>query len=429
MKKNIFILIVLLSYVCSFAQIKRGEDLDKIIAIVGKEIIMKSDIDGRIIMMAQQDPSVNVKDKDLREQVLNSLIEEKLIITKAIEDSIDVSQDEINQRWEVFMQSSIRRYGSEKRLTEIYGMSVARLKIELTPEIKNNILTSKLVEGKFAGLSVTQKETEKFYNDNLDSLPNVPPSIELYHIVKDVSANNQAKIDSYELALRVRDSILNGASFADMAKKYSGDAVTAVDGGELGWFEKGKLFPEFESKAFELQPGELSMPVETPYGYHLIETLDKKDNSINTRHILFKIGQTSDDKEKTKQVLLAIKDSVLSGKATFEEMAEKYSDDKDTRGFGGLIGTIPLNELPPDMAKTIDLLEEGEISDPLPYNADPAKPKYQILYKKRFIEEHKPNLNDDYDFIAERAKFNKRIDKYNEWIKEIKNELYWEIVE
>lgn len=428
MKKIFIFLIVFLSFHL-FAQIQKGETLDRIVAIVGKEIIMKSDIDGRLIMMAQQNPSLSVNDEKARENVLNTLIEEKLLITKAIEDSIVVSDEEIDQRWQVFLQTSVRRYGSEKRVEDVYGMSLTRLKLELKPEIKNQLITSKLVESKFSGLTVTQKEVEEFYRENKDSIAKVPPSVELYHIVREVEATNTAKKEAYNLAVRVRDSLLNGADFAVLAKKYSGDPGTASDGGNLGWFERGKLFPEFEKEAFKLQIGDISMPVETPFGYHIIETLDKKENSINTRHILFKIGQTTDDKEKTKEFLIEIRDSIINYDVTFEEMARKYSDDKDTKGFGGLIGTIPVNDLPSEFAGYINKLEVGEISEPIPYNDDPVKQKFQILYKKDFIEEHAPSVDNDYDYLAERAKMDKRIRQYDKWIKELKDELYWEIKE
>lgn len=429
MQKTIFIIVLVLLTGSAFSQLKKGDELDKIVAIVGKEIIMKSDIDGRIIMMAQQNSAYNPNDPKLREEVLNNILEEKLLITKAIEDSIIVSDDEINQRWEVFLQTSIRRYGSEERLASIYGMSIPRLKIELTPEIKNQLLSSKLVERKFSNLNVSQKEVTDFYEKYKDSLPNVPPSVELYHIVKNVTASNEASDEVYELALRVRDSLLKDSDFAEMATKYSGDYASASDGGNLGWFDKGKLFPEFENAAFKLQPGEISMPVKTPFGYHLIETLEKKENSINTRHILFKLGQSTDDRELAKAKLNEIRDSIIAGAYEFEKLALRYSDDKETRGFGGFIGKIPMNELPPDLAKTVESLKDGEISEPLPYSNDPVNPKYHIIYRKKLLPAHKPTLEDDYDFISERAKFNKRIEMYDEWIAELKEELYWEKID
>jgi peptidyl-prolyl cis-trans isomerase SurA len=305
-------------------------------------------------------------------------------------------------------------------------MSIPRLKIELTPEIKNQLLSSKLVERKFSNLTVSQKEVVDFYEEYKDSLPNVPPSVELYHIVKNVAASNEASDEVYNLALRVRDSLLKDSDFAEMAKKYSGDYASASDGGNLGWFDKGKLFPEFETAAFKLQPGEISMPVKTPFGYHLIETLEKKENSINTRHIYLKLVNPLTTGTWQKQNSMKLGTVLFQVVYEFEKFALRYSDDKETRGFGGLIGKVGLNELPGDLAQTVESLEDGEISEPLPYSNDPVNPKYHIIYRKRLIPSHKPTLEDDYDFISERAKFNKRIDMYDEWIAELKEELYWE---
>ena len=406
---------------------ERGESLDKIVAIVGKEIIMKSDIDGRISLLAQQNPALDPGDEEMRERVLNNLIDEKLIVTKAREDSVVVTNKEIDKRWNAFLESSLQRYGSEERIEEIYGMSLQRMKFQLQSEIKNRILSQKLIQQKFSDLSVSSREVKDFFEEYKDSINQIPPSVEIYHIVREVKAEESASDKAYEIALRVRDSILMGADFAKMAERYSGDQGTASDGGDLGWFERGKLFPEFEKAAFKLQKGDISMPVKTPFGYHLIETLDKKENSVNTRHILFKIGQTQDDKQKTIKFLNNLKDSIQNTDVTFEKMAEKYSEDKGTKGFGGLIGNLPLNEVPADIANKIEDLDEGEISEPMKYGNDPVNPQYHIIYVKDRIEAHPPSIEKDYDYLVQRAKQRKQMRQYEKWMDELRDELYWEI--
>ncbi len=411
------------------AQMQEGETLDKIAAVVGKEIILKSDIDSYVAVAIQQDPSISKDSERLRKEILNNLINENLVVTKAIEDSVEVSDEEVEQRLELLIQQGIRRYGSEKRLEDVYGMSIERLRYEYRDIVRKQLLAETLKRQKFANIKVTPAEVKEFYEEYKDSLPPVPPQVELYHIVRNVETDSSTKMETFKLAKRVRDSIVAGADFGEMAKKYSDDTGTKSDGGELGWVEKGKLFPEFEKAAFQLQENEISLPVETPFGFHIIQTLKKEENRIKTRHILFKLGQSGTDRDEAKEFLLDLKEKVLKEGESFEKLAREFSDDKETKGFGGLIGKMTMSELPAETQKIVKELPEGGISDPMPYNADPTKPAYHILYKKEFIPQHEPNLDEDYKRLEQFAMNKKQNQLYQEWIQELRAELFWEIKE
>jgi peptidyl-prolyl cis-trans isomerase SurA len=405
---------------------KEGASLDKIAAIVGDEIIMQSDVDGQLYYMAQFDPNIDFSDEATKRRILESMIDQLLMVNKAKLDSVLVSEEEVNQRMEIHLQSEVQRFGSEKRVEQVYGMSIPRIKNDIKEKIKQNLLVQTLVQQKFAEVKVSQKEIDEFYSTKQDSLPLLPPSVEMFHIVKKVNASSDQKKISYDLAKSIRDSILNGGNFAEFAKKYSSDPGTAESGGDLGWFDKGKLFPEFEKAAFGLSTGELSMPVETPYGFHIIQTLEKKADAINTRHILFKVGQSDSDVENVVKILNELKDRVSKGEA-FEDLAKEFSDDKESKGFGGFIGKVPVNELPEPLKILIDSLGEGGISEPLPYKSDPTTPSYHIVFIKRLVAEHKANLKDDYKEIESMASDFKRRILYNDWLAQLRKELYWEI--
>ncbi|ROL61923.1 parvulin peptidyl-prolyl isomerase, partial [Bacteroidetes/Chlorobi group bacterium ChocPot_Mid] len=229
-----------------------------------------------------------------------------------------------------------------------------------------------------------------------------------------------------ELAKKVRDSIVRGGLFSDFAKRYSQDPGSANSGGELGWVSKGKLLPEFEKAAFELLPGQTSMPVETPFGYHLIQTLDKNKDSVLSRHILFRVGQSEDDRKYVIGFLNSIRDSVAGGK-DFESLAKIYSEETTSKGFGGYLGKMGLEEVPPNIREIVSKLKEGEISEPIPYNVDPSKPAYHIIYKKKEISEHKADLKEDYKLIEQRALAYKKMKMYEDWTAGLRKELYWEI--
>ncbi|MDQ1265329.1 MAG: peptidyl-prolyl cis-trans isomerase SurA, partial [Bacteroidota bacterium] len=200
------------------AQLKNGESIAKIVAVVGDEAILDSDINGQIMMLAQQNRNIIPNDPQLRRQVLDAMINEKLLVTKAIEDSIEASDDEVNQRWNYLLQMYIQKFGSEKRIESIFGMSIARLKYEYTDEIRKQILSEKIRQQKFGMVSVTPHEVEEYYNSQKDSIPELPDRIELYHIVKYVVSNVKLKEEILEHVKKIRDSLINGGNFADFAK-------------------------------------------------------------------------------------------------------------------------------------------------------------------------------------------------------------------
>ncbi len=429
--KNILILLITLFIFCGndlelFAQIKKGSSLDKVVAIVGKDLILKSEVDQNMAMVMQSNPSINFQDDTYRKKILDNLINEKLMVMKAVEDSVEVSDDEISQRWNEFLNGMIRQYGSESRVEEVIGKTINRAKYEYNDLIKQRLLVDKLTQLKFSQINVSKKEVEEFFEKYRDSIPKVAPKISLYHLVKNVKVNNDLKIKSYEKAVSVRDSILNGGDFAKFATTYSADPGSAADGGNLGWFEKGKLFPEFEKAANNLQKGEISLPIETPFGFHIIQTIDKKKDALNTKHILFKVDLSDDDTKDVINELKSLKDKFQKGEK-FEDLAKENSDDKDTKGFGGFLGKLQLEEMPPNLKSVILELNIGDVSDPIPYGGDPIKPAYHIIYKKEYNPEHNVNLDEDYKNIEQLTMVSKRQKIMSDWIITLRNELYWEL--
>ncbi|OGU38664.1 MAG: hypothetical protein A2X61_00515 [Ignavibacteria bacterium GWB2_35_12] len=444
--KKLFLLIFSVTFLFSFSnhsfsQPKEGETLEKIIAVVGSEVITLSDLNASLQIMAQTHPNMDVpdsekqrvydsliNDSDMRKRVLDALINEKLVVAKAMEDSVTVTDDEIEQRWEYQLQQYIGQFGSEKRIEDIFGMSLSQIRNEAREIIKKKLLAEKMQQTKLMNVKVTPREVEEFYTKYKDSLQNIPEQVELYHIVKFVDASYKAKEEVYNLAKIVRDSIVAGGDFAAFAKKYSNDLATATNGGELGWFPKGKLIREFERAAFELQPGQISLPVETPFGFHIIQAIEKKKDSILTRHILFKIGGTSEDVDRAKDLLKSIKDSMSSGKS-FEDLAKLYSDEKETKGFGGYIAKTSLQKLPPEIRGIVEKLSDGSISEPIVYITDKSKSAFHIIYRKRTIPSHFPTLENDRKDIEEMALNFKKINQYEAWIEELRSQLYWEVKE
>jgi peptidyl-prolyl cis-trans isomerase SurA len=410
------------------AQPKEGESLDKVIAIVGKQIITDSDIKSEIMGLKQTNPSIDTEDPAIRQRILDLLINQKLKVSKAVIDSVDVSNDEIDMRWNQALMSMKQRYGSEQRIADIYGKSISSLRYEYKDQIKNALLAEKLTQMKMSTLEVSPVEVTDFFNEFKDSLQQVPDMPVIRHIVKYLVTDDNTKNEAKQTALKIRDSIIAGADFAEMAELYSQDPGTKTAGGDLGWSKKGSLVPEYEKAAYALMPGEVSQPVESPFGFHVIKVADKRSDEIKTSHILIKIDRSNNSKEETYAFLKSINDSIERG-AKFEELAKKYSDDKETKGFGGLVEPQRINYFSMDARQKVQEMEIGDITDPLIYAIDPNKPAYHIIYKEDVKKGHKPTPDTDYTLLEQMAKMKKRQDMMEEWHSELRSELFWKIVD
>lgn len=412
--------------ICPLMQTYAQDAVEGIVAIVGREIILKSDVDGQLEVMAQRDPRMNKKDPALRKAILDQLINERLIVTKAIEDSVDVQDEEITQRMEYQIQMLVQQYGSEKRIEDLYGMSMSRIRKDFRDEIRKRLLVEKIQAEKFGEVKVSRSDVEAFFARYKDSIPQINDRVDLYHIVKYVTASTEKNKEAQSLALRIRDSITKGGSFSDFARRYSGDPVSAANGGDLGTVEKGKFVPAFESAAFALEANEISQPVETPFGWHVIQLIGKTSQTITCRHILIRVGQSDEDRDLVKKQLAEIRERVKNGE-DFEALAKKYSEEKETQGFGGAMGQIDLLRLPEEMKKTILAMKDGDVTEPMPYAADPTKPGFHILWRKKFLKQHYPTLEEDYKQLEQMASMEKRQRLEQEWIQELRKKLYWEV--
>lgn len=399
--------------------------LDKIVAVVGDEEIKLSDVKSQAYLFAQQDPKFNPEDPTLQKQILDQMINERLILIKARQDSISVTEDEVNQRWEFQIKALIEHYGSASRIEEIYGMSLSQLKNTYRDEIRKSLLIEKMKEKKLGNISVSDREIKEFYEKFKDTLPNIPDQVELYHIVKNLQSSKEIRLKKLELAQKIRDSILKNGNFEDFARRYSDDLTTSAIGGELGWVSRGSLLPEFEQVAFSLQKNEISQPFETPLGFHIAQLLNRSKDSIFVRHILFKLTPTEEDIQVVKKTLEELRLRVQKGEP-FEELAKKYSDEEETRSSGGFLGKFFLEQLPNNLKEMLDTLKEGEVSEPILYKTHPQE-SYRILFKKKFIPSHPINLQNDYKELEKYAIAYKQNQLYQKWVSELRQQIYWEI--
>ncbi|MBK7228273.1 MAG: peptidylprolyl isomerase [Ignavibacteriales bacterium] len=421
MKIKILLLIVLTTLTLSAQQ-----TLDKIVAVVDNEIILQSELDFQIGVYASQ-RQVDINTPGLKEQILNSMIEEKLIYAQADLDSITVSEDEINQRIDYQINTFTQQYGSIANIEKIYGMSIDRIKRELRDEVKKSLMSQRLQEKNFGKVEATRREVEDFYKSFKDSIGTIPEKVVIYHIFQNPKASEKLKKKFYDKAAALLDSIKAGKDFSELAKKYSDDPGSAAQGGDLGFVKKGVFYPEFEGAAFQLKVGELSGIVESPVGYHIIQMIERRGESINTRHILVKIKADENADLQSIDFLSEVRDSLQKGLGTFQYYAKKYSEDKDTSPFGGELGTFYISQLDKSLLDAVGKLKEGEIGFPKRLEYAPGTYGYHIVWLKSRVAQHKASLDSDYTEIKKLADDYKKQKEYLKWIDKIKSKIFWEV--
>jgi peptidyl-prolyl cis-trans isomerase SurA len=402
------------------------EVLERIVAVVDNEVILKSELDYQVTVAAARG-GLKADDPEFRKKILNQLIEEKLLYAQAELDSITVSNEEVEAQLENQLGFFIQQFGSRERLEQVYGMSIDKIRRELRDGVRKNLMAQMVQNKKFGNVDATRREVEEFFNTYQDSLGLVPEKFKISHIFINPKATEKLKNEARNLAQSLLDSLKAGADFSKLAKQYSDDPGSAAQGGNLGYVKRGVFFPEFEAAAFALKKGELSGVVESPVGFHVIQLLDRRGESINTRHILIKVKPDDEADLKAIEFLTEIRDSILKGEKSFSYFAKKYSDDKETAPFGGELGLFEKGQLDKPLLDQVYKLNEGEVGFPKRLELDPVTYGYHIVKLEKRIPEHKANLEMDYEEIKRLTIMQKRSKLYEKWIDEIKNDIYWEI--
>jgi peptidyl-prolyl cis-trans isomerase SurA len=218
--------------------------LDKIVAVVDNEIILQSELDFQTNLLALQQ-RIDPSKPDIKKQILNQMIEEKLLYAKAKLDSITVTDDEVSRQVNYRIDMFVQQYGSKEKVEQVYGMSIEKIKRELRDDVRKYLMAETLKQKKFGSVDITRREVEEFFNDYKDSLGLIPEKFKIAHIFINPKAGEEVKLQAKQRALAILDSIRAGKDFAEMAKKYSDDPGSAAQGGDLGFTKRGTLVPEY----------------------------------------------------------------------------------------------------------------------------------------------------------------------------------------
>lgn len=413
-----------------------GQVLDKIVAKIDNYILLESDIQKTYLeALSQGQQGVT---PPTRCEVFETLMVNKLMVAKAEIDSVMVTDAEVmlqaDQRFNMVMQQF---GGNEETLAEVYNKTADQLKAEIEEVIKEQLIVQRM-RGKITeGLSVSPAEVREFFKSiATDSLPFFSAEVTVGQIVKKPDVNPQIKEDMFAKLSQFKKDILDGnADFADLAKTYSEDPGSAAQGGDLGFFRSGELAPEFEATAMELKLGEISDPVETDFGIHLIQLLEKRPDSYNTRHILLIPKASEDDLLKAEKYLDSLKTQIQEGKIEFAKAAKEYSDDRNTSDNGGYFvdpsnnsKRLTLRTLEdPVLYFTLDSMEVGTVTKPIRFEDPREGTKVRVLFYESKYPAHRANLTDDYEKMKAATLRKKEDDLLAKWFVTAKEDVFIDI--
>jgi peptidyl-prolyl cis-trans isomerase SurA len=402
-----------------------GDIVDRLIAIVGEEIILESEVYQNAQSIALQSGKNILSDpqefQKLREDVLAEMINQKVLLAKAREDSVTVEDREVDRELENRLQMIIQNVGSEAKLEELYGYSIRRIRRDFRSTVEENLLVERVKYRFLQNIQVTRSEIETYYREHPEDFPEMKDAVEIAHILRETGSAGLAEARAMTTADSIYEAIKEGASFDSLAIHLSEDKSTAKNAGDIGWTQSGDLVSDYEDAAFALEVGEISRPVRTRFGYHIIRMDDLREDRINTSHILI-IPQPSDEDELPVIGLLEqVRADIIAG-LSFEDAAQQFSQDMESAGKAGYLGWFSLEEMPADFREGIQDLPADTLSHPFK-----SQYGYHLVKVLNRRAARPLSLDQDWELIAQQVLNAKRERAYTEWLDELKSRYYIEI--
>lgn len=418
--KRLLLAVVLFPLV-AFAQSEQKQVIDGVVAVVGKTIVKTSDIEQAYAQIRRSKGIGNGQQE--RCNLLESILINKLLIHKGMVDSTTIDDEQVEEQVEYYLKQAVRQAGSKEKLRDIFGSGYDELHDQYFDILHDRMLSQKVENELTGNIQVTPAEVSAYFATySTDSLPMIASQYEISEIVIEPTIN-EAERDRVrgELA-ELRERILKGESFSMLAKLYSQDPGSASKGGELGLFGRGDMVAEFEAAAFALKPGDVSPIVETKFGFHILQLIERRGNNINVRHILLQPKTSSEDLLRARVTLDSLAQEIRLGHTTFAEAAKRYSTSVN-RTQGGIV-TNPSTGNPRFDKQTFDQLyagislaamQPGELTNASSFTTEDNKRAYRLVMLSHLIPEHKANLTDDYDLIHNAALQDAKSKKIIEW--------------
>ncbi|MBT7660151.1 MAG: peptidylprolyl isomerase [Bacteroidetes bacterium] len=406
---------VLLSVLAS----AQPQTVDGVAAIVGGDVILKSDIDEQYDVFNRQNFGKPVSYCEVFEELLF----QKLLIHHAAIDSISIGEEEVEANMDRRIQQLIMQMGDQKKLEDFYEKSVVEIKEDMRTLIKEQLTAQRMQMTVVEGIEVTPSEVREYY-ENLpaDSIPLISAEVELSQIVKFPELSDEAEQEVIAKLNELKERIENGTSFSSMAILYSEDPGSNKKGGEYQGIQRGVFVKEFEAVAFNLRKGEISDPFKTEFGYHIVQLLEKRGEELDLRHILIKPKLTQENLQEAKNFLDSVSVAITNGEMTFEEASRRFSDDEQTRFNGGQMSNFQsgnnkfeVSQLDRGLFALISSLEDDEISEASFYRTEDQREAFRIVRLDANYEPHKANLDLDFTRIKGFALQQKQAKTVEDW--------------
>ncbi|MEA4937525.1 MAG: peptidylprolyl isomerase [Paludibacter sp.] len=406
--------------------------IDEVIWVVGDESILRSEVEEQRIRAQYEGTPIN---GDPYCVIPEQIAIQKLYLHQAQLDSIEVNEGTVMNQVEMRMNYFISQIGSKEKMEEYFGKNTLALREDMRQMVRDQMIIQQMQQKLVENIKSTPAEVRRFYNNlSKDSIPTVPAQVEL-QIISFQPPVPKEEIDAIKDRLReFSDRVNSGkAEFSMLARLYSEDTESAKRGGELGFMGKGQLVPEFANVAFNLtDPKRVSRIVESEFGFHIIQLIEKRGDRINCRHILMKPKVSLDDKQKAIHTLDSVTNLIRSGKMTFEQGVMYFSQDKNTAMNAGLMlnqhsGTskFEYQDLPQEVAKVVYGMNVSEISKPFSM-IDPTSNKevVAVVKVKSKVENHQANLMDDYQLLKNFYEETEKNKFLKNWIAKKQKETY-----
>lgn len=432
MKKLLLALALLMIPACGSQMLRaqKGTLVDGVAAIVGKNIVKYSDIERSLAQMRLRSGVTDAQAS--RCAILENLILTQLLVHKGEVDSIEVQEEQVKQYLDYYLESDLQQYGSKEALREATGFSYDELKEQYDRMIRVNLLSRNVEYQITEGVKVTPAEVTEFFKSlPVDSLPMMPEKYEISEIVIQ-PVISEAERDRVRAQLaELRERVIKGESFSMLATLYSQDPGSAKKGGELGFFPRGRMVAEFESAAFALKPGEVSPIIETQFGFHIIQLIERRGNTVNARHILISPRVSTEDMLKARMTLDSLASEIRDGKISFEDAARQYSTVDNAKQGGTVTNqTDGSSRFDAEALKQhyfavgIPGMDVGEISTATAFKNEDNRDAYRIVRLNRKYPAHKANLVDDYDNIYNAALVTAKQKRLQEWARKQAKSTY-----
>lgn len=415
--------------------------IDEIVWVVGDDAILRSDIETQRLYMLNEGQRF---DGDPYCVIPEQLAIQKLYLNQAKIDSITANENQVIQNVDQWMNMAVNQLGSREKLEEYMGKKFSQIKEERKETVREQQIVQQMQQKLIGEIKLTPSEVRKYFNQlPKDSLPNIPTTVEVQIVTMEPRIPFE-ETDAIKARLREFTEQVNEGKmeFSTLARLYSEDPGSSVRGGELGFMSKTQLLPEFANVAFNLKdPKRVSQIVQTEYGYHIIQLIEKRGDRINCRHILLKPKVAEKELTEATTRMDSLYNDLKAEKFSFDEAATFVSADKDTRNNKGLMVNqhyessnystpkFEMQELPQEIGKVVYQMQVGDISKPFTMLTDKQKEVVAIVKLKARTEGHKANLADDFQAMKQMVEAKKREELLDDWIRKKQKTTYVRISE